>query len=201
MDYLKIKEKISKLYSQLDYFNVNTTKKYTYNNNFPKKNERKSFYNNIILPRKLYSGLNNSTKSYSQKNVFKTRSIIGFRNEENLFFDSKNHINQDFQKKYNELKNFTNEFSPNSFDLIEKKNDIRRNKLNYFNVLGFHNYKNDQRRSKKDILKKEIMSELKNDMNNRTFYNNNILGIRSYSSIDINRGNNNYIGVLGVNII
>ena len=156
MAYLKMKEKIAKLYSQLDNFNVNSNqqrKKYFYN--IPVSNERIKHYDSILLQGKnnSFRTTNSNSKIKNDKKIlFKSKSIFDFNNDENLIFNRKNHINQNFQKKYNELKSFTNDFNPNSFDLPSKESNLKRNKSSYFNVLGsVQNYKNDKKLSKKDL--------------------------------------------------
>lgn len=207
MSYIKLKEQITKLYSQLDNFNSNSNppkKKNIYNNNYL-SNDRKRQYNNLLFSK------NNSFKSNdfnskrindNSKTLFRSKSIFNFRNEAN-FFNKKNYINENFQKKYNEIKNFTNEFNPNSFDIITKKNNLKRTKSSYFNVInGIQNYKNDKRMSKKDILTKEILFELGNGIKEKSSQNQNLLGLGNYSDLFSNKGKKDeYTGIQGVNVI
>ena len=206
MSYIKLKEQITKLYSQLDNFNSTNQpkKKNIYNNNYL-SNDRKRQYNNLLFSK------NNSFKSNdfnskrindNSKTLFRSKSIFNFRNEAN-FFNKKNYINENFQKKYNEIKNFTNEFNPNSFDIITKKNNLKRTKSSYFNVInGIQNYKNDKRMSKKDILTKEILFELGNGIKEKSSQNQNLLGFGNYSDLFSNKGKKDeYTGIQGVNVI
>ncbi len=205
MAYLKMKEKIAKLYSQLDNFNVNSNqqrKKYFYN--IPVSNERIKHYDSILLQGKnnSFRTTNSNSKIKNDKKIlFKSKSIFDFNNDENLIFNRKNHINQNFQKKYNELKSFTNDFNPNSFDIPSKEKNLKRNKSSYFVLGNIQNYKNDKRMSKKDFLTKEIMYELGNRIKENS-NKNKLNGIRSYSNFFEPRGKRDqFKGVQGVNII
>ena len=205
MAYLKMKEKIAKLYSQLDNFNVNSNqqrKKYFYN--IPVSNERIKHYDSILLQGKnnSFRTTNSNSKIKNDKKIlFKSKSIFDFNNDENLIFNRKNHINQNFQKKYNELKSFTNDFNPNSFDIPLKEKNLKRNKSSYFVLGNIQNYKNDKRMSKKDVLTKEIMFELGNRIKENS-NKNKLNGIRSYSNFFEPRGKKGqFKGVQGVNII
>ena len=205
MAYLKMKEKIAKLYSQLDNFNVNSNqqrKKYFYN--IPISNERIKHYDSILLQGKnnSFRKTNSNSKIKNDKKIlFKSKSIFDFNNDENLIFNRKNHINQNFQKKYNELKSFTNDFNPNSFDIPLKEKNLKRNKSSYFVLGNIQNYKNDKRMSKKDVLTKEIMFELGNRIKENS-NKNKLNGIRSYSNFFEPRGKKDqFKGVQGVNII
>ena len=205
MAYLKMKEKIAKLYSQLDNFNVNSNqqrKKYFYN--IPVSNERIKHYDSILLQGKnnSFRTTNSNSKIKNDKKIlFKSKSIFDFNNDENLIFNRKNHINQNFQKKYNELKSFTNDFNPNSFDTSLKEKNLKRNKSSYFVLGNIQNYKNDKRMSKKDVLTKEIMFELGNRIKENS-NKNKLNGIRSYSNFFEPRGKKGqFKGVQGVNII
>ena len=205
MAYLKMKEKIAKLYSQLDNFNVNSNqqrKKYFYN--IPISNERIKHYDSILLQGKnnSFRTTNSNSKIKNDKKIlFKSKSIFDFNNDENLIFNRKNHINQNFQKKYNELKSFTNDFNPNSFDIPLKEKNLKRNKSSYFVLGNIQNYKNDKRMSKKDVLTKEIMFELGNRIKENS-NKNKLNGIRSYSNFFEPRGKKGqFKGVQGVNII
>ena len=205
MAYLKMKEKIAKLYSQLDNFNVNSNqqrKKYFYN--IPISNERIKHYDSILLQGKnnSFRTTNSNSKIKNDKKIlFKSKSIFDFNNDENLIFNRKNHINQNFQKKYNELKSFTNDFNPNSFDIPLKEKNLKRNKSSYFVLGNIQNYKNDKRMSKKDVLTKEIMFELGNRIKENS-NKNKLNGIRSYSNFFEPRGKKDqFKGVQGVNII
>jgi hypothetical protein len=205
MAYLKMKEKIAKLYSQLDNFNVNSNqqrKKYFYN--IPVSNERIKHYDSILLQGKnnSFRTTNSNSKIKNDKKIlFKSKSIFDFNNDENLIFNRKNHINQNFQKKYNELKSFTNDFNPNSFDIPSKEKNLKRNKSSYFVLGNIQNYKNDKRMSKKDVLTKEIMYELGNRIKENS-NKNKLNGIRSYSNFFEPRGKRDqFKGVQGVNII
>ena len=205
MAYLKMKEKIAKLYSQLDNFNVNSNqqrKKYFYN--IPVSNERIKHYDSILLQGKnnSFRTTNSNSKIKNDKKIlFKSKSIFDFNNDENLIFNRKNHINQNFQKKYNELKSFTNDFNPNSFDIPLKEKNLKRNKSSYFILGNIQNYKNDKRMSKKDVLTKEIMFELGNRIKENS-NKNKLNGIRSYSNFFEPRGKKGqFKGVQGVNII
>ena len=205
MAYLKMKEKIAKLYSQLDNFNVNSNqqrKKYFYN--IPVSNERIKHYDSILLQGKnnSFRTTNSNSKIKNDKKILlKSKSIFDFNNDENLIFNRKNHINQNFQKKYNELKSFTNDFNPNSFDIPLKEKNLKRNKSSYFVLGNIQNYKNDKRMSKKDVLTKEIMYELGNRIKENS-NKNKLNGIRSYSNFFEPRGKKDqFKGVQGVNII
>ena len=205
MAYLKMKEKIAKLYSQLDNFNVNSNqqrKKYFYN--IPVSNERIKHYDSILLQGKnnSFRTTNSNSKIKNDKKILlKSKSIFDFNNDENLIFNRKNHINQNFQKKYNELKSFTNDFNPNSFDTSLKEKNLKRNKSSYFILGNIQNYKNDKRMSKKDVLTKEIMYELGNRIKENS-NKNKLNGIRSYSNFFEPRGKKGqFKGVQGVNII
>ena len=205
MAYLKMKEKIAKLYSQLDNFNVNSNqqrKKYFYN--IPISNEKIKHYDSILLQGKnnSFRTTNSNSKIKNDKKIlFKSKSIFDFNNDENLIFNRKNHINQNFQKKYNELKSFTNDFNPNSFDTSLKEKNLKRNKSSYFILGNIQNYKNDKRMSKKDVLTKEIMFELGNRIKENS-NKNKLNGIRSYSNFFEPRGKKGqFKGVQGVNII
>ena len=112
-------------------------------------------------------------------------------------------MNQNFKKKYHELKSFTNDFNPNSFDLPSKESNLKRNKSSYFNVIGsIQNYKNNKKITKKDALTKEIMSELGNGIKYKSINNNNLLRIRSYSSFfEPKKRKEDFMGVQGINII
>ena len=205
MAYLKMKEKIAKLYSQLDNFNVNSNqqrKKYFYN--IPVSNERIKHYDSILLQGKnnSFRTTNSNSKIKNDKKILlKSKSIFDFNNDENLIFNRKNHINQNFQKKYNELKSFTNDFNPNSFDTPLKEKNLKRNKSSYFVLGNIQNYKNDKRMSKKDVLTKEIMYELGNRIKENS-NKNKLNGIRSYSNFFEPRGKKGqFKGVQGVNII
>ena len=112
-------------------------------------------------------------------------------------------MNENFQKKYNEIKNITNEFNPNSFDILTKKNNLKRTKSSYFNVInGIQSYKNDKRMSKKDILTKEILFELGNGIKEKSSQNQNLLGLGNYSDLFSNKGKKDeYTGIQGVNVI
>ncbi len=200
-----MKEKIAKLYSQLDNFNVNSNqqrKKYFYN--IPVSNERIKHYDSILLQGKnnSFRTTNSNSKIKNDKKIlFKSKSIFDFNNDENLIFNRKNHINQNFQKKYNELKSFTNDFNPNSFDIPSKEKNLKRNKSSYFVLGNIQNYKNDKRMSKKDVLTKEIMYELGNRIKENS-NKNKLNGIRSYSNFFEPRGKRDqFKGVQGVNII
>ena len=206
MAYLKMKEKIAKLYSQLDNFNVNSNqqrKKYFYN--IPVSNERIKHCDSILLQGKnnSFRKTNSNSKIKNDKKIlFKSKSIFDFNNDENLIFNRKNHINQNFQKKYNELKSFTNDFNPNSFDIPLKEKNLKRNKSSYFNILGsIQNYKNDKRMSKKDVLTKEIMFELGNRIKENS-NKNKLNGIRSYSNFfEPKNKKTEFNCIQGVNII
>ena len=205
MAYLKMKEKIAKLYSQLDNFNVNSNqqrKKYFYN--IPISNEKIKHYDSILLQGKnnSFRTTNSNSKIKNDKKILlKSKSIFDFNNDENLIFNRKNHINQNFQKKYNELKSFTNDFNPNSFDIPLKEKNLKRNKSSYFILGNIQNYKNDKRMSKKDVLTKEIMYELGNRIKENS-NKNKLNGIRSYSNFFEPRGKKGqFKGVQGVNII
>ena len=112
-------------------------------------------------------------------------------------------MNQNFKKKYHELKSFTNDFNPNSFNLPSKESNLKRNKSSYFNVIGsIQNYKNNKKITKKDALTKEIMSELGNGIKYKSINNNNLLKIRSYSSFfEPKKRKEDFMGVQGINII
>ena len=206
MSYIKLKEQITKLYSQLDNFNSTNPpkKKNIYNNNYL-SNDRKMQYNNLLFSKNntyKTNDLNSRRINNDSKRLFRSKSIFNFRNEAN-FFNKKNYINENFQKKYNEIKNFTNEFNPNSFDIITKKNNLKRTKSSYFNVInGIQNYKNDKRMSKKDILTKEILFELGNGIKEKSSQNQNLLGLGNYSDLFSNKGKKDeYTGIQGVNVI
>ena len=173
-----MKEKITSLYSELENFNGNINqpkKRGLYK--IPIPSHRIKYYDNILFQSK-----NNSYRIKNEKELNKSKSIFDYKNDD-LIYNRKNHINQNFKKIYNELKSFTNDFNPNSFDLPSKESNLKRNKSSYFNVLGsIQNYKNDKKMSKKDTLTKEIMSELGNGIKYKTINNNNLLRIRSYSS-------------------
>ena len=208
MSYIKLKEQISKLYSQLDNFNSNSNqskKKNIYNNNYL-SNDRKIQYNNLLFSKNntyKTNDLNSRRINNDSKRLFRSKSIFDFRNEGNSIFNKKNYMNQNFQKKYNEIKNFTNEFNPNSFDILTKKNNLKRTKSSYFNVLnGIQSYKNDKRMSKKDILTKEILFELGNGIKEKSNKNQNLLGVGNYSDLFSSKGKKDeYTGIQGVNII
>ena len=193
-----MKEKITSLYSELDNFNGNINqpkKRVLYKNSIP--SHRIKLYDNI-----LFQGKNNSYRTKNEKELIKSKNILDYKNDE-LIYNRKNHINQNFKKKYNELKSFTNEFNPNIFDLPSKESNLKRNKSSYFNVLGsVQNYKNDKKLSKKDTLTREIMSELGNGIKYKSINNNNLLRIRSYSSFfEPKKKKEQFIGIQGVNII
>ncbi len=194
-----MKEKITSLYSELENFNGNINqpkKRGLYK--IPIPSHRIKYYDNILFQSK-----NNSYRIKNEKELNKSKSIFDYKNDD-LIYNRKNHINQNFKKIYNELKSFTNDFNPNSFDLPSKESNLKRNKSSYFNVLGsIQNYKNDKKMSKKDTLTKEIMSELGNGIKYKTINNNNLLRIRSYSSFfePKKKKKDEFIGVQGVNII
>ena len=173
-----MKEKITSLYSELENFNGNINqpkKRGLYK--IPIPSHRIKYYDNILFQSK-----NNSYRIKNEKELNKSKSIFDYKNDD-LIYNRKNHLNQNFKKIYNELKSFTNDFNPNSFDLPSKESNLKRNKSSYFNVLGsIQNYKNDKKMSKKDTLTKEIMSELGNGIKYKSINNNNLLRIRSYSS-------------------
>lgn len=205
MDYLTMKEKIAKLNSQLDNnfnMNVNQSRKRTLFN-IPNSFNISNF-ENILFQNKNNSYRATSTNSKIKsikKDLLKSNNLYDFENDESLNYNRKNHINKYFQKKYNELKSFTNDFNPNSFDIPSKEKNLKRNKSSYFVLGNIQNYKNDKRMSKKDVLTKEIMYELGNRIKENS-NKNKLNGIRSYSNFFEPRGKRDqFKGVQGVNII
>ena len=193
-----MKEKITSLYSELENFNGNINqpkKRGLYK--IPIPSHRIKYYDNILFQRK-----NNSYRIKNEKQLNKSKSIFDYKNDD-LIYNRKNHINQNFKKIYNELKSFTNDFNPNSFDLPSKESNLKRNKSSYFNVIGsIQNYKNNKKITKKDALTKEIMSELGNGIKYKSINNNNLLRIRSYSSFfEPKKRKEEFMGVQGINII
>ena len=193
-----MKEKITSLYSELENFNGNINqpkKRGLYK--IPIPSHRIKYYDNILFQSK-----NNSYRIKHEKELNKSKSIFDYKNDD-LIYNRKNHINQNFKKIYNELKSFTNDFNPNSFDLPSKESNLKRNKSSYFNVIGsIQNYKNNKKITKKDALTKEIMSELGNGIKYKSINNNNLLRIRSYSSFfEPKKRKEDFMGVQGINII
>ena len=202
MDYLTMKEKIAKLHSHLDNnFNMNVN-----------QSRKRSLYNipisynisnfeNILFQKKNNSNRTTSSNSKIKsikKDLLKSNGLYDFENDESLNYNRKNHINKYFQKKYNELKSFTNEFNPNSFD---EDNNYKRNKSSYFNVFGSINYKNDKKISKKDQLTKEIISELGKGIKDKTLRTNQLIGRSVLNYFTPRETKDQFIGIQGVNII
>ena len=202
MDYLTMKEKIAKLHSHLDNnFNMNVN-----------QSRKRSLYNipisynisnfeNILFQKKNNSNRTTSSNSKIKsikKDLLKSNGLYDFENDESLNYNRKNHINKYFQKKYNELKSFTNEFNPNSFD---EENNYKRNKSSYFNVFGSINYKNDKKISKKDQLTKEIISELGKGIKDKTLRTNQLIGRSVLNYFTPRETKDQFIGIQGVNII
>ena len=203
MDYLTMKEKIAKLHSHLDNnFNMNVN-----------QSRKRSLYNipisynisnfeNILFQKKNNSNRTTSANSKIKsikKDLLKSNGLYDFENDESLNYNRKNHINKYFQKKYNELKSFTNEFNPNSFD---EDNNYKRNKSSYFNVFGsINNYKNDKKISKKDQLTKEIISELGKGIKDKTLRTNQLIGRSVLNYFTPRETKDQFKGIQGVNII
>ena len=199
-----MKEKIISLYSELDNFNSNINqprKRGLYN--IPIPSHRIKHYDNILFQRKNISfRINDNNSKIKNEKEIKSKSIFDYNNDD-LIYNKKNHMNQNFKKKYHELKSFTNDFNPNSFNLPSKESNLKRNKSSYFNVIGsIQNYKNNKKITKKDALTKEIMSELGNGIKYKSINNNNLLRIRSYSSFfEPKKRKEDFMGVQGINII
>jgi hypothetical protein len=202
MDYLTMKEKIAKLNSQLDNnfnMNVNQSRKRTLFN-IPNSFNISNF-ENILFQNKNNSYRATSTNSKIKsikKDLLKSNNLYDFENDESLNYNRKNHINKYFQKKYNELKSFTNEFNPNSFD---EDNNYKRNKSSYFNVFGSIHNKNDKKISKKDQLTKEIISELGKGNKDKSLRTNQLIGRSVLNYFTPRETKDQFIGIQGVNII
>ncbi len=191
-----MKEKITSLYSELENFNGNINqpkKRGLYK--IPIPSHRIKYYDNILFQSK-----NNSYRIKNEKELNKSKSIFDYKNDD-LIYNRKNHINQNFKKIYNELKSFTNDFNPNSFDLPSKESNLKRNKSSYFNVFGSIHNKNDKKISKKDQLTKEIISELGKGNKDKSLRTNQLIGRSVLNYFTPRETKDQFIGIQGVNII
>ena len=117
-----MKEKIISLYSELDNFNSNINqprKRGLYN--IPITSHRIKHYDNILFQRKNISfRINNNNSKIKNEKEIKSKSIFDYNNDD-LIYNKKNHMNQNFKKKCHELKSFTNDYNPNN-EIIKQKN-------------------------------------------------------------------------------
>ena len=206
MAYITLKKKIANLYNELDDLNEHSNHiKNSSLNDLPVSNERLKLYDIMLYQKKNIALKKKDIKSKireEKKYFLNSKSIINFKifESENFTYPlkKKEKFNQNFQKKYNELKSFTNNF--NNFDESNKEN-LRRNKSNFFyEIKNYKNYKNGKMLNKKESLKKEIMSELGNGYKINTNGNFNLL--RSYSNFfEPKNKKTEFNCIQGVNII
>ena len=188
MAYSNLKQKIANLYTQLDTFNEHSTQIKNYSlNNLPISNEKLKLYEVMIFQKK-----KNSSKSKDifskikdeKKNILHSRSLLDYQNFENENIYKRkntNNLNSNFQRKYDELKNYTNNL--NNFEISNKEN-LRRNLSNYIDeIKNYKNIKNGKMLNKKESLKKEIMSELGTGYMNNNFNGRIMKNNRSSSNI------------------
>ena len=207
MAYSNLKQKIANLYTQLDTFNEHSNQFKNYSlNNLPISNERLKLYEVMIFQKKQNSSKSKDISSKindEKKNILHSRSLLDYHNFENENVYKRkniNNLNMNFQRKYNELKNYTNNL--NSFEISNKEN-LKRNMSNYIDeIRNYKNIKNGKMLNKKESLKKEIMSELGTGYKYNNLNGRIIKSTRSYSNIfEPKTKTKEFKGIQGVNKI